>query len=150
MRQPALITFLVMAAVFFGGAIGGLALTSALAPDAHLLRWLGLGALPLAFITGAFLWLAIAFGRGIVHTLQQRKLPAFAGDHAIPPGTAAFVFTSTGIMALFGVIVATAPNRFGFWLTLALFISIGAGYGLICQYLARRGYLPVYDLESER
>lgn len=150
MRQPALITFLVMAAVFFGGAIGSLALTSALAPELHFLQWLSLGVLPLAFITGAFLWLAIAFGRGLVHTLQRRKWPAFAGDHAIPPGAAAFVVTSTGIMALFGVLVAMAPNRLGFWPTLALCISIGAGDGLICQYLARRGYLPVYDLESER
>ncbi|WP_322493788.1 hypothetical protein [Chloroflexus sp.] len=83
MRQPAIITFLVMAAVFFGGAIGGLALTSALAPDSHLLRWFGLGALPLAFVTGAFLRLAIAFGRGLVHTFRRRKLPAFAGDQAI-------------------------------------------------------------------
>ncbi|WP_322493789.1 hypothetical protein [Chloroflexus sp.] len=53
-------------------------------------------------------------------------------------------------MALFGVLIASAPNRFGFWPTLTLCIGRGAGYGLICQYLARHGYLPVYDLESER
>ncbi|WP_322490111.1 hypothetical protein [Chloroflexus sp.] len=148
MRQPAIITFL--AAVFFGGAMSGLVLTSALTPDSHLLRWFDLGALPLVFVTGAFRWLVIAFGRGIVHTFRQRKLPAFAGDQAIPPGATAFVFTSTGIMALVGVLVAMAPNRFGFWPTLVLCIGTGAGYGLLCQYLAHRGYLPVYDLESER
>ncbi|WP_322513382.1 hypothetical protein, partial [Chloroflexus sp.] len=120
-----------------------------LAPNAHALRWFGLCALPLAFITGALLWLGIAFGRGLVHTLIRRELPAFAGDHAIPPGTAAFVFTSTGIMAVVGLFVAVAPNHLGFWPTLAICTSIGAGYGLICQHLARRGYIPVYDLESE-
>lgn len=149
MRRPAIITFLIMAAVFFGGALGGFALTTILIPEPHVLRWFSLGALPIAFIAGSFLWLSIAFGRGLVHILKQRKRPTFAGDRAIPPGTTAFIVTSTGIMTLFGLLVAITPNRLGFLPTFTLFTVVGVGYGLLCRVLARNGYLPVYDLEGE-
>ncbi|MFN3372834.1 MAG: hypothetical protein ACK44M_04605 [Chloroflexus sp.] len=149
MRRPAIITFLIMATVFFGGALGGFALTTILIPEPHVLRWFSLGALPLAFTTGSLLWLSIAFSRGLFHIIKWRERPTFAGDRAIPPGTTAFIVTSAGIMTLFGLLVAVTPNRLGFLPTLALFTGAGVGYGLLCRVLARNGYLPVYALEGE-
>lgn len=149
MRRPAIITFLTMATVFFGGALGGFALTTILIPEPHVLRWLSLGALPLAFIAGSLLWLSIAFSHGLFHILKRRERPAFTGDRAIPLGTTTFIVTSTGIMTLFGLLVAITPNRLGFLPTFTLFTATGVGYGLLCRVLARNGYLPVYDLEGE-
>lgn len=138
-----------MIAMFLGGGIAGVALASALAPDVPLARFFGLCALPLAFIAGAHLWLGFALIRGMLLVVKRRALPSFARSGAIPPGAIAFVFTSLGISIPLGFLIAIAPNRLGFAPTLAVFVVLGAGYGITCYLLARNGYLPVYDLESE-
>ena len=150
MKPSAIITFLVMSAVFFGGAVGGFLLADALAPEFRFAAWLGLCSLPLAFILGAHLWLGLALlkmaGRFLRHAAQGRKQ---ARSDAVPPGSIAFVFTALGISTLTGFLLALAPNRMGFLPTLFIFVLFGALYGVVCHLLARRGYLPVYDLEGE-
>ncbi|MBO9343776.1 MAG: hypothetical protein J7454_17635 [Roseiflexus sp.] len=149
MRRSALITFLIMASVFIGGGIIGLVLTVALTETGSVARLFGLCSLPLAFIIGAQLWLGYASVRIGAHLLKRGALPRFAKSGAIPPGSAAFVLTSTTISTFLGVVVALAPSRLGFLPTLAVFIGLGAGYGIVCHLLARNGFLPVYDMEGE-
>lgn len=154
MRRPAIITFLVMAAVVFGGAIAGFFMASTLAPEFAPAGWLGLCFLPLVFIIGAQLWLGFALlkmaARFLRHQAQGRKpAQSSAVSNAVPPGSIAFVFTALGISAVTGFVLAIAPNRMGFLFTLLAFLFIGALYGVICHLLARNGYLPVYDMEGE-
>ncbi len=149
MRRSALITFLIMASVFIGGGIIGLVLTVALTETGSVARLFGLCSLPLAFIIGAQLWPGYASVRIGAHLLKRGALPRFAKSGAIPPGSAAFVLTSTTISTFLGVVVALAPSRLGFLPTLAVFIGLGAGYGIVCHLLARNGFLPVYDMEGE-
>jgi len=149
MRRSALITFLIMASVFIGGGIIGLVLTVALTETGSVARLFGLCSLPLAFIIGAQLWLGYASVRIGAHLLKRGALPRFAKSGAIPPGSAAFVLTSTTISTFLGVVVALAPSRLRFLPTLAVFIGLGAGYGIVCHLLARNGFLPVYDMEGE-
>lgn len=149
MKPPAIIAFLVMTAVFFGGAISGLLLALTLSPQFPFAVWLGLCSLPLAFIIGAHLWLGLAL---LKMTARFLRNPDQEGDHAqssaVPPGSIVFVFTAPGISALAGFILAIAPNRMGFAPTLFAFLLLGAVYGIVCHLLARNGYLPVYDLEG--
>jgi hypothetical protein len=149
MRRSALITFLIMASVFIGGGIIGLVLTVALTETGSVARLFGLCSLPLAFIIGAQLWLGYASVRIGAHLLKRGALPRFAKSGAIPLGSAAFVLISTTISTFLGVVVALAPSRLGFLPTLAVFIGLGAGYGIVCHLLARNGFLPVYDMEGE-
>jgi hypothetical protein len=156
MRRPAIITFPVMTAIVFGGAIAGLLFATMLAPELPFAAWLGLCSLPLAFIIGAHLWLGFAMLRMLAHCLRasgqaskHRPKPTVTQSSAIPPGSVAFVFTSLGISTLTGFILAIAPNRMGFLPTLLAFLLLGAIYGSACYLLARNGYLPVYDLEGE-
>ncbi|MFQ3633457.1 hypothetical protein [Roseiflexus sp.] len=80
---------------------------------------------------------------------RRRVRPSFTEPGAVPPGAGAFVVTSLGISVLLGWFIAIVPNRLGFVPALAVFVILGTGYGLTCYLLARNGYLPVYDLESE-
>ncbi|MGQ9898396.1 MAG: hypothetical protein ACUVR8_12685 [Acidobacteriota bacterium] len=148
MRRSALITFPVMASVFLGGGIIGFGLTVVLTAERSLARLFGLCALPLAFIAGAHLWLSYALLRGLAHLLRRGALPRFAQSDVIPPGSEAFVFTSIATSTILGVIVALSPSRLGFLPTLAVFIVLGVGYGIICHLLGRNGFLPVCDIES--
>lgn len=148
MRRSALITFPVMAGTFLGGGIIGFVLTAALTPECSVIRLLGLCGLPLAFIIGAQLWLGYALLRGLAHVLGRGGLPRFARSDTIPPGSAAFVLSSTGVSLILGLLVAIAPSRLGLLPTLAVFVALGAGFGIACHLLARNGLLPVYDMES--
>lgn len=156
MRRPAIITFPVMIAVFFGGAIMGFLSASILAPEFPFAVWLGLCSLPLAFLIGAHLWLGLALLRTLTRLLsnpgqgrKHRATPLPAQSDAVPPGAVVFVFTSLGISALAGFVIAIAPNRMGFLPTLLAFLLPGGLYGIGCYLLARNGYLPVYELEEE-
>ena len=64
------------------------------------------------------------------------------------PDSAAFVLASIGVSLILGLLVAIAPSRLGFLPTLAVFVALGAGFGIACHLLARNGFLPVYDIES--
>ncbi len=150
MKASAIADFLALAALFFGGAIFGLLLSWILAPEFPLALWLGLLSLPLALIIGAHLWLGFAMLSGSARLLygaaRGRGQPPAA---AIPPGSLAFALSALGVSSLAGFILALAPNRLGFLPTLLAFVLLGALYGIICHRLARKGYLPVYDLEGE-
>lgn len=150
MKPHPIIAFFVMTAVFFGSAVGGFLLANALAPQFPLSAWLGLCSLPLAFILGAHLWLGLALLKLIARFLrnpaQGRK--NFQSNDA-PPGSIAFVFAALSVSTLTGFLLALAPNRMGFLPTLFSFIVVGALYGILCHLLARRGYLPVYELFQE-
>lgn len=148
MRRSALITFPIIAGTFLGGGIIGLALTVALTPAYSVVQLFGLCGLPLAFIIGAQLWLGYALLRGLAHVLRQGGLPRLAQSDTIPPGSTAFVVSSVGVSLILGVLVAIAPSRLGFLPTLAVFVALGAGFGIACHLLARNGFLPVYDIES--
>ncbi len=149
MRRSALMTFPIMVSVFTGGGILGFVLTAALTETGSIARLLGLCSLPLAFILGAKLWLGYALVRLLVHLLRRGGWPRFTQSGAIPPGSAAFVFTSVAMSSILGIVVALAPSRLGSLPTLTLFVGLGAGYGILCHRLASNGFLPVYNLEAE-
>lgn len=86
MKPPAIIAFLVMTAVFFGGAISGLLLALTLSPQFPFAVWLGLCSLPLAFIIGAHLWLGLAMReRGS----SPSRMESASGSTSSPMGRAA-------------------------------------------------------------
>ena len=146
--RPAIVTFPITVGLFFGGGIGGVGLASFVAPDSIIGNFIGLLALPLAFITGMNLWLGFALLTALLHGIRRllsrdpKSLPPLMGDRGVPPGAYSFVLSSLATSAASGLVMAFLATRLGFLATLALYLLVGLSYGVACWLLARTGFLP--------
>lgn len=135
-------------ALFLGGGVGGVALATFLAPDSILASFVGLIALPAAFILGMQFWLGFALLSALLHGVRrllgrvESQLLPIANDRAIPPGSYAFLLTSTAFSVGSGLIMGFVATRTGFFATLLIYLPVGLGYGITCWLLARCGFLP--------
>ena len=147
-QRPASVTIPITAALFFGGGIGGVVLANYLAPDSVIANFVGLLALPFAFLTGMQFWLGFALLSALVYGIRRlvgqiNELPSsMAGNRCVPPGSYSFLLTSLVVSVGAGVIVAFVATRLGFFATLLIYLLVGLFYGLTCWLLARSGFLP--------
>lgn len=147
-QRPAMVTIPITFGLFFGGGIGGVGLATWLAPDSILAHFVGLLALPIAFITGMQLWLGFALISALAYGVRRLlgrvdKAPSsMAGDRGVPPGSYSFLLTSVAVSVAAGVVMAIVATRIGFFATLLTYVLLGLVYGLTCWLLARAGFLP--------
>jgi hypothetical protein len=147
-QRPAIVTFPVTVGLFFGGGIGGIGLASFVAPDSIAGNFIGLLALPLAFIAGMNLWLGFALLTALLHGIRRLlsrapgSVPPLMGNRDVPPGAYSFVLAALATSAASGLVMAFLSTRLGFVATLALYLLVGLVYGMACWLLARSGFLP--------
>jgi hypothetical protein len=147
-QRPAIVTMPITLALFFGGGVGGVALASLLAPDSILANFVGLLALPFAFITGMQFWLGFALFSALIHgvrrLLGRAEAPreSVANARAVPPGAYAFLFTSAAASIGSGFIIGLVSTRTGVFSTLLIYLLVGLVYGVACWLLAGFGFLP--------
>ncbi len=147
-QRPAIVTIPITLGLFFGGGVGGVCLATYLAPDSIISSFVGLLALPLAFLTGMQFWLGFALLSALVYGIRRflgrtiEPPSAMAGDRGVPPGSYAFLLTSLVASVASGVVMAVVATRLGFFATLLTYLLVGLLYGLTCWLLARSGFLP--------
>lgn len=147
-QRPAIVTMPITIALFLGGGIGGVALATYLAPDSIVANFVGLLALPFAFLTGMQFWLGFALFSALVYGVRKlagrvdESSSSVAGDRGVPPGSYSFLLTSLVVSVGAGVVMAIVATRLGFLATLLIYLLVGLAYGVTCWLLARSGYLP--------
>jgi hypothetical protein len=131
---------LTIAILFFGCGVAGSLLASALSPDCLAGAFIGAFAFPVAFAAGMPCWLGLALLTALWG--RVRHGPRKPRPHEIPGGSVAFVPVSVAVVGAAGLVVALCDSRLGFAATAALYLLLGAVYGVACWQLARRGFLP--------
>jgi len=138
-RKSTLTSFVLSGSLFLGGALGGVALTAALAPGSALSMLIGLCTLPFAFLTGMGLWLVMALPSDIKGSFGRQGSGINPGAQSpARPGAIALLFTALGSSAIAGLALAFLS---GWPAIVFLMILAGLVYGVTCWLLARAGWL---------
>lgn len=140
---------LVMLTLFFGGGVLGTQVAARLAPGSVLADFASFLALPAGFIVGFVAWAGAALPAAIRQLRRMRRKERSgrakeggASRVTIPPGSFAFVPVCTIANALCGLIAGAASEHYSLIRVLAIYLSIGLAYGVLCWRLARIGLLP--------
>ena len=133
---------LVLATLFLGGGLLGVALSQWLAPESILAQFVGLFSFSAPFIVGLQWWLGLALGIALWRTAWHGPMTPEERRTAIPAGSFVFVPVSVTLAAVAGVLIGILGSSLGFLATLGLYVLLGLGYGTACWLCARSGYLP--------
>jgi hypothetical protein len=147
-KKSGWITFPMTILLFFGGGWAGAMITDSVAPDGVISALIGFMMLPLAFITGYYFWIGLAFLSLLIYWIR-RLFGSKKHDDAmlqrlseIPPGSYVFLINSVIISGICGTIIALASSDEPFLYTTGLYLATGTLYGLLCWTFARTGLLP--------
>jgi hypothetical protein len=137
--------------LFLGSGVAGAQLAHAVSPDSFLAAFVGLFALPLAFVSGLQLWLGLALFGALWQLLRRalgwRPAPAHEvpSKNAPPPGSFVFVPLSAAFGTLAGLVIGVTATTAGFLATTGLYAGLGLVHGVACWFAARSGHLPLPD-----
>lgn len=137
----AVVSFIILLILFFGGGFVGEHLALALAPSSGFSRLLGFLALPASLVVGFFLWAGAA-----AFVLMKRLAGVGARPNQrareIPPGAKGFVWSSVLLCLIVGALTGLLSKENGFFLVAGAYVATGVVYGTLCWQLAKSGWLP--------
>jgi hypothetical protein len=144
---------LLLAALFLGGGLAGLALAVWLAPDSGIAAAAGLLALPAAFVAGLYVWLGLALITTLIRLILPRR-GAVARPETLAAardprrGSGAFLPFSVLAALAAGLIVGVLPSSRSFLLSITCFLALGIAYGRLLAGSVRSGRIPSPDADS--
>lgn len=137
----AIVSFIILLLLFFGGGFIGEQLALALAPGSGLSRLLGFLALPTSFIIGFFFWAGVATFV-LVKRLVKRGSLVDEGSGEIPPGAKGFLWSSVLSCLIVGAFTGFLSEEHSVLQVSGTYVVTGLVYGALCWRLAKSGWLP--------
>lgn len=147
-KKSGWITFPITILLFFGGGWAGALLTDTVAPEGVFSALAGFMMLPLAFITGYYFWIGLAFLSLFIYWIRRlfgskKHNDAMLKQLAeIPPGSYAFLINSIVITGVIGTAIALTSSSEPFLYTIGFYMLTGTIYGFLCWTSAKTGLLP--------
>lgn len=140
---PSLVTFLVTAGFFFGGAAIGTALAYWCAPNSAILAIVSFLTFPLAMFLGFPAWLGSAFVTFLFQGIWQRR-NAQQRNFAklVPPGSWVFVPVAIAVFIPAALTAGFTAERMSFMGAAILYLVMGTAYGIGMWHSAKSGRLP--------